>query len=311
MRKVIFVGGTSFSGSTFFHMILANHPRGFATGEIHTLFYPHRADHKNKANNCGCDDPTCDLWHRILDRGDKNAYDTIFDLFPDIEFIVDSSKSPFWIQSQSQNLLRKGVQVRNILIWKTPLEFAHSSQKRGRLQDWDRSWINYHRLYFTLIKKWRAIQYSKLVNDISLLTDVCQYLDIPYFSGKEAYWQKTHHILGGNYSAKMHLPSIEIAKKYESSYDKDRMRFYRSIYHRPVEDEKLRQVVEHKVAHSKRFQQVTQLLHEYDVASEQSRMEASHLTRLRFPWPLKESRWWKYTIKKLIGKYKYRQVHRT
>ncbi len=70
-------------------------------------------------------------------------------MFPEVEFIVDSSKDPFWIRSQSENLRRKGIQAKNILIWKTPLEFAYSCQRRDHFEDWDGRWIDYHRRYFS------------------------------------------------------------------------------------------------------------------------------------------------------------------
>src|SRR6266498_3705998 len=93
MKKVIFVGGTSFSGSTFFHLMLANDPKGFALGEIRSVFHPQRPDQINSV--CGCGDPACTLWQQIRRNGENHVYETVFDLHPEVEFIVDSSKIPF------------------------------------------------------------------------------------------------------------------------------------------------------------------------------------------------------------------------
>ena len=204
VRKVIFVCGTSYSGTTFFDMILANDPVGFSCGEIHALFHPYRPHHFNP--ECGCGDSDCNLWAEVLKGGKENVYDTIFELMPNIKFIVDSSKNPFWISYQSGILQKKKYSIKNILIWKTPLELAHSFDKRGRLKDWEKSWINYHRLFFTLINDWHSIKYYDLINKKVALKNVCNYLEIPYFSGKKKYWQKNdYHTLFGNTSAKIHL----------------------------------------------------------------------------------------------------------
>ncbi|HDH57681.1 MAG TPA: hypothetical protein ENF16_03625, partial [Bacteroidetes bacterium] len=199
MKKVIFIGGTSFSGSTFLDMILANDPRGFSCGEVRALFHPWRPHHFNP--ECGCGDENCEVWRQVLQNGEKNLYETIFSLF-DVDFILDSSKDLFWIKKQMRYLGKQNVEVKNVLIWKTPLELAYSFKKRGRLKEWKKSWINYHRAYLTLIGPHLAVKYSDLTKDEKALIKICEYLEIPYFAEKIHYWEKTHHTLFGNTSAK-------------------------------------------------------------------------------------------------------------
>ena len=203
MKRVIFVGGTEFSGSTFFHMILANDPRGFAIGEAHNFLRPSQPHHFDM--RCSCGETPCAVWQEVKSAGEEHLYQTIFDRFPDIEFIVDSSKNPFWIRSQTANLSRQGINTQNILMWKTPYEFAHSYHKRGNAAAWERSWVSYHRVYRTFFAEWRAIRYWDFVQKRSALESVCSYLNIPYFQNKEQYWEKIHHVVGGNPSARVHL----------------------------------------------------------------------------------------------------------
>jgi len=205
LKEVIFVGGTSYSGSTFLDMILANDPKGFSCGEVYALFHPFRPHHIHPI--CGCGDENCRIWSHILKNGEKHLYNTIFDMFPHIEFIVDSSKNPFWIKQQTKNIEGKGIRITNLLIYKTPIELASSFYKRNRLEYWGKSFVNYHKLYFTLINNWISLGYNKLVKDISTLRELCNYLGIKYFKGKEKYWTKKHHTLFGNTSAKIHLYS--------------------------------------------------------------------------------------------------------
>ncbi len=202
-RKVIFVGGTSYSGSTMLDMIIGNDTEGFSCGEIGALFHPYRSHHVTP--RCGCGNPACDIWRRIRRAGPYGAYAAIFDMFPQVRFIVDSTKNPLWIKERTRELTAKGVDVRHVLIWKTPEEFRKSHEKRGRHSRIERAWMNYHHAYFSLIKGWRSIAYSDLVESPSSLEKLCGHLDVPWFDGKQRYWDKQHHIVFGNDSAKIHL----------------------------------------------------------------------------------------------------------
>lgn len=201
-KKVIFVGGTAYSGSTFFDMMLANDPHGFSCGEVHAFFRPFRPHHRHPP--CGCEDPGCTLWDDIRKNGEARLYQSIFERQPETRFIVDSSKSLPWITRQTGRLERSGIDVRHILIWKSPAQIAHSFSKRGKGRQWIRSWVNYHRLYFRLVANFRAVPYDALVSDDSVLEQACMFLGIDCFPGKIDYWNKRHHTLFGNTSARIH-----------------------------------------------------------------------------------------------------------
>lgn len=213
-KKVIFIGGTSYSGSTFFHLTLANDPHGFGTGEVRHLFWPEKSRHVSAAWACGCGDPSCTFWTRVKRNGEEHLYESIFEFNPDVEFVVDSSKNVIWVAQQSERLLRQGFEVYHLVIWKTLLEYAHSLQKRNRLNK-DKglaNWPRYHRLYNSFIEDWRSVKYSEYTADQAIiLRAVCDHLGISYFPGKERFWEKTHHVLGGNLSSRIHLHSKDSA----------------------------------------------------------------------------------------------------
>lgn len=205
MKKVIFVGGTSFSGSTFFTMTLGNDPHGFAGGEIRHLFHPTREFQVHENWTCGCEDPDCRLWDKVLRNGEDHLYETIFDAHPEVNFIVDSSKNVLWANEHTNRLAKRGIEAYNLLFWKTPLEFAASLKKRGRLEGLHH-WTRYHRLFASVIPEWRGVAYGHYAQEQdAVLQAVCDYVGIPMFPGKERFWEKSHHVLGGNLSARIHL----------------------------------------------------------------------------------------------------------
>jgi len=70
---------------------------------------------------------------------------------------------------------------------------------------WERAWISYHRLYFRMVQGWRSVRCADLVSSDTTLKRLCEAIGLEYFPGKHEYWNKTHHTLFGNHSAKLHL----------------------------------------------------------------------------------------------------------
>jgi len=203
MKKVIFVGGSSYSGSTLLDLMLANAPDGFSCGEVSQMFHPYKQHHFNL--NCGCGKSDCTLWGNVQKAGINELYATIFKTFSNVNTIVDSSKDPLWIYERSQQLRAAGIDVKNILIWKTPEEYYYSCAKRGKELRWENAWINYHSLYFRMVPGWQSVRCADLVASDDTLKVVSDAVGIEHFSGKRHYWDKIHHTLFGNHSAKLHL----------------------------------------------------------------------------------------------------------
>ncbi len=233
MRHVVFVGGTSYSGSTLLDMMLSHDPAGFSCGELSSFVYPYRTKHL--APDCACGDSACDLWQR-LDHRPKHVHEALFAEFPDKLIHVDSSKSPLWIEEQSRLLTRRGVTVSNVLIWKTPAEFLASRRKRGLEQGWADDWIQYHRRYFTLVDRWVSVPYDVLVTEPGSLAELCGRLGLSYFEGKHRYWEQTHHTLFGNASARIHLYETNSTPYRSNAEELPRTgngAAHRSIYRQP------------------------------------------------------------------------------
>jgi hypothetical protein len=192
-------------------------------------------------------------------------------LFPEVQFILDSSKNVHWIREQSARLRQRGFDVKHLLIWKMPLEYAHSLKKRGRLDELG-NWARYHRLYYSLIDDWRAIQYYQYTqNAAQLLQRVCDYLGIPYFPGKERFWEKQHHSLGGNLSSRIHLYA-EDSSSYQNVEARARRELsaaaatqHRKIYYENPADTSLHDLVRQMKRQAPEVDQIERMLLAFDV----------------------------------------------
>lgn len=264
MKKVIFVGGTQYSGTTFFHMILANDPHGYACGEVQSLLTPTKQNHLHLT--CACGEDPCPHWQLVKERGATHWVDVIFDNHPEVRFIVASSKNPIWIKEQTQLLKKKGIDVQNVLIWKSPAEFGQTMKRRGFFNLWERSFVNYHRLYATLIDEWRAVRYKDFVeNQEEVLKLVCDYVQIPYFYAKSNYWERSYHVLSGNTSARFHLYEDKKAEAVVKNYDNERMKFYRKIYYRKPDDAEVLADVERAYQENSYLRPVVETLEAWSV----------------------------------------------
>ena len=277
-KQVIFVGGTSYSGSTFFHLTLANDPTGFGVGEVKHLFRPTKERHTRATWACGCGDPNCTLWERVKQNGEAHLYESIFEIHPEVEFIVDASKNVVWIDDQTNYLARQGIEARTVVIWKTLPEFAHSLQKRNRLDAKNgeelANWPRYHRNIYSFVDDFRAVKYADYARDqAAVLRAACDCLGIPYFDGKERYWEKTHHALGGNLSSRIHLYSKESDKFRDVQKRAEGRRaelpaddaHYRQVYYENPDEAALTAVVTELRRESPYIDAIEEMLSAYDV----------------------------------------------
>ena len=232
-KKVFFIGGSSYSGSTMLDMMIGNCAEGFSIGEVYALYRPYRPKNFAVKPECGCGDPNCNFWAQVRKAGEDNLYEELFILFKDISFIVDSSKEPWWIKKQSEHLQAQGIDVFHLLIWKDPADFAHSMLKRKR-KHLKKLWKNYYRLYFSLIKNYFIISYEDLVqNPDKILHTICDKTGIVFHQGQKNYWNKKHHTLFGNNSAKIHLHDEDDKTIEQEEFLTNRtvQHKHRSIYH--------------------------------------------------------------------------------
>jgi len=188
-KLFINIGGTSRSGSTLLSKILANDDKALNLGEIRSVFFPTRIHHKVEIekiiNSKG-------VWSDIIKEKMGKLPKNIFDSFPDVYFLVDSSKNPFWIKKINANSKDQSIKSKNILIYKDPEDFAYSILKRGQ-KNWEKQYVDYHKKYFSSIKDFYIISYTSLVKNKKTLHNLCDWLGIEDFEGKYDYWKDEKH----------------------------------------------------------------------------------------------------------------------
>ena len=107
-----------------------------------------------------------------------------------------------------------------------------------------------------------------------MLKRACEYLEIPYYRGKEKYWLKKHHTLFGNISAKIHLyqrneenyKKLKDTLTLDSSNKKiDIEEIHQSIYYNKLNDSHLESIVESKVNDSDHIKRILDVLNHNDI----------------------------------------------
>lgn len=225
MKKIIFIGGTARSGSTLLDLVIANDPKAISLGEIHALFEPTRKHHFVEIERLKQDN----VWKKIIRGGKKNLYQNLIKYFPEIDIFVDSSKDPFWCKYH-QKSHNKNYIAKNVLIHKTPHELANSFIKRRKDKEWIKTYINYHRKYFSLIDDFVSISYKELITNKSCLEKLCEKLDIIYFKKKINYWDRKQITFFGSNSVKSdnsHKAKSQLTnqERNEIKYDGIRKKF--------------------------------------------------------------------------------------
>jgi hypothetical protein len=240
MKKVIMISGTARSGSTLLDRMVGNAPDGFSAGELSSLFRPWDKSHLlNSSKKCFCNDEKCSFWFEIKKKGEKKVYETIFDEMDHINFIVDSSKDPIWIEDQINYAKFKNYKIFPMIIYKTPLEFAYSFLKRDLILQWKNKWIKTHLHLFQILDDFRTLRYKDLAKNPSfLLKKICKYVGIPFFKEKEKIWNnKPDHFLFGSNTLR-HSKNLIY---YNSQYDKQKMNYLENNL--DLKDNKLKRIM--------------------------------------------------------------------
>jgi hypothetical protein len=96
------------------------------------------------------------------------------------------------------------MRVANVVTWKSPLGLSYSAWKRGRNVDaWRGEFVGYYDRLRALGLPVLKVSVDDLLQDPGQqLRALCEALRMPYFHGKERFWEKQHHQLFGSPSVR-------------------------------------------------------------------------------------------------------------
>ncbi|MFT4591779.1 MAG: hypothetical protein ACI80M_001099 [Gammaproteobacteria bacterium] len=196
-NNLIMVCGASRSGTTMLDLMLGSSDSAFSCGEIYALFRPYRTHHFNP--DCCCGAKPCLVWSK-LGKLNESEFHAAALAQTGIHHVVDSSKDLNWVLDSNHWASHQDVPVKNVLLWKQPIDLAYSHWKRGRPIDYyRRAFLNYHERFLDLRLPFVTIGFEELVDaPEKILKKVCSYTQVEWHEGQEEFWQKQHHHLFGS-----------------------------------------------------------------------------------------------------------------
>lgn len=217
MPTLINVCGAARSGSTMLDLMLGNSPDAFSCGEVNAWFRPYRTHHFEI--DCACGEKPCSVWERLKDAPEKQFHATVAQALQ-VNFVIDSSKEICWVVDSQEWAAANGLALFNLVLWKEPLELAYSHWKRKQgLLSWRREFVGYYGKIFQLGLPFWTINYHELVADPSgKLQEICAALNMPYFTGKEQFWNKQHHHLFGSLGIRRQVEAGKSSFKARQSF---------------------------------------------------------------------------------------------
>lgn len=188
-KTLINVCGMPRSGTTMLGLMLASGDAAVSCGEAAAWFRVAR--HRPGATVPDAFAPLKDVSERTFHRH-LMAYH-------DASFAVDSSKDLDWIIDHTRWAAESNLRVYNVLIYKAPVDIALSWWKRREFDGWYRYYLRYHlQMTYSGVDFW-TVSYDDLVEaPRTTLRQICRLTGLPYFEGKEHFWNYNHALLGTN-----------------------------------------------------------------------------------------------------------------
>jgi hypothetical protein len=182
-------------------LILGNAPDAFSCGEVSAWFRPYRTHHFKI--DCVCGEDPCPVWEKVKGVPASDFHAAVIEQFR-VNFVIDSSKDLCWIIDTQKWAVANGIIPLNLLIWKDPIDLAYSYWKRDRdITGWRREFIRYCSKILGIRLPFLGVNYGNLVsNPRSTVAETCAAIGMPYFDGKERFWEKKHHHLFGSHGVR-------------------------------------------------------------------------------------------------------------
>lgn len=216
-KKIIFVAGADHSGSTLIGAILgATRTQGeyFHGGEVHAFFKKENSRYGQA--KAASKSPGGDIWGHIDHTvGYENAYQEIFEK-TNSKIIIDSSKTPMNLKVCLDSCNANAYHIHVVITFRPFAKIWCSDLNRNKKeQKIVQNIMRYQRLKKMVIDQ--GLPYSILnmesliLNPKELTKALCRETAIPYFEGKEDYWNFPSCHLYGSKTQRKHLKEPKTA----------------------------------------------------------------------------------------------------
>ena len=243
MKTLVNVGGVSRSGSTLVHLMLGNAPDAFACGEAMNHFRTFMKDQTRPS--CVCGQVPCPVWCRLDNLTEDRFYATAFDRL-DVNYIIDSSWAPSWLLDARRWARQDEITVYNLFAWKNPLNLAYSFWKRGHgPMYWRRLFVKYYSRIFSAGLPLLTVNCGELVQDApTKLRQICDAIGMPYFEGKENFWELQHHLMYCNTGVRKQLMAGDSSVQAHDSFPPEFQQHVDLVLGKVAKDTKVRYLIE-------------------------------------------------------------------
>lgn len=226
-------------------MMLGHGEDAISSGEVYAYFRPWRRHHVKAPIPTGFE-----YVEEILES--EFHVETV--RRRNVDFVIDSSKDGSWVLDSYQWALRAGLNVVLVVIWKHPVEFAYSHWKRGEFEDWYKLFVKYHEFIVRSKLPFISVSYSDLVESpAEVMSSLCKHIGLPYFDGKERFWEEDHHIFFGSAGTRKQVVSGDSKFRVRTEYPAEYAPYKKQVEKRVQSDQRLQQLLrridQHNVIH--------------------------------------------------------------
>ena len=220
------VCGAARSGTTMLDLMLGSVDSAVSVGEIFAYFRPYLRKHLQPVCSCGA--PDCAYWRGLLSVPEHKFHTRLLEEKPDVRVIVDSSKSLRWVLDSNTWAADEGLAVRNVVLWKNPIDLSYSHWRRGQsISKYRREFVVYYGRFLDLGLPFVSLNYSALVeNPEATLRLLCSRLGIQFNDACVKFWDKQHHHFYGSAGTRKQVGNLDAAIIAETNYPDEFLALY-------------------------------------------------------------------------------------
>ena len=205
-KSVVSILGASHSASTMLGAMLGSSSSTgevFHIGEAYAFF--EESHPKSGWQNCVSED-ACSIWTKISPRTEpEDAFHQIFSIAP-CDTLIDSSKNLVWVARSTHKLNTLNIDSKLLLTLPNISYLVQSAHHRQVPNKTIYRQVQYYERAISLFDGIWCLRAESLISKpAETLSEVCDALRVPYFSGKEKYWEFEHHHKYGSAMTRRHI----------------------------------------------------------------------------------------------------------